>query len=426
MDKNDKKRFQEIDEKIKKTADIGKNMGMEMSFNPPVEKGVNRITDLATAAIFLLIIFGFTVLFYLTPDKEFSEAENRGLQGVPEMTLSNLISGKLTKEMSTYYSDQFPFRDTFVSVKTSVSYAFLRNENKGAVLGNDGYVLQRFDSYLARDGVFFSELMQNIKVNAEAVNTFAANLKESGITDVYCAVPPRKIDVMTNVLPYAFPTYRNMEYYEELYKTISRSLYVDLNAPLAAKNNEYIFYKTDHHWTSLGAYYAYCELIQRFGIEPIDKSEFTIETVSDEFYGTTWSKAGMKWVKPDVIELFRLPNEDEEYVTSAAGIDYNGFYKLDNLSVKDKYSTFTGGLSALKIISKKGETREKLLFIADSYGWALAPFLARHFDLEIIDMRDYSKSVYEFVIKNNITKVLILQNMESFAQTPTLRPLILK
>jgi len=197
---------------------------------------------------------------------------------------------------------------------------------------------------------------------------------------------------------------------------------------LRPHNGEYIYYKTDHHWTTLGAYYAYASLGAKMGYEPFIKDSFEIETATEDFYGTSWSKAGAKWIKPDRIEYYNMIDYlvyggQDMFYTKIYGAEektLQWFYDRDKLNTKDKYSSFLGGInSRISVyVSDRIEflkPRKKLLLIADSFAQSLAPFLAMDYDIEIIDMRFFNDNIYDFIKEYNITDILILTNMENLS-----------
>ena len=409
-----------------------------------------NITDVITSAIFLIIIFFFAVLFFALPDKKHSDEENRSLQQIPAFNSDTLISGRFTDDIGKYYADQFPLRNIFVGMKTAVSYAFLINQNNGAVIAKDGYIIQRHDLYDGIEANFdldlsFNETMQYIKSNCEYINIFRENLKEFGNINLIFAVAPRKIDVMVNKLPAFFPADRNQVYYNTLEENINHDIYHDLKSVLLSKNDEYIYYRTDHHWTTLGAYYAYCSLMEKLGVSkrepfyqeiyPIGKEHFLIEKVSSDFYGTTWSRAGAKWIKPDDIYYFRQEDklEAEIFMTEIHGRKiFEGFYDFELLQAKDKYASFTGGINARTSVYLKPDAeyypngRGKLLLVTDSFGQSIVPFLVWHYDLEIIDLRFFNGNIYDLIIDLKISDVLILQGMESLSSQNNLVKLLTK
>ncbi|MBQ8416392.1 MAG: hypothetical protein IJX13_05790 [Clostridia bacterium] len=154
------------------------------------------------------------------------------------------------------------------------------------------------------------------------------------------------------------------------------------------EKGEEVYFKTDHHWTTLGAYYAYreilCSLNRESEILPME--EFERLSVSDRFFGTFWSAGGMKSVSPDRLELWCRGNESA-FCVEADGEPLDGLYNLDYLDQKDKYSVFLDGTHDVVTVKRKdGEKRETLLIFKDSFANALAPFLCQHFDLVLLNL----------------------------------------
>lgn len=362
-----------------------------------------KVYDIVAAAGLLAVIYGFSIATLVIPDKEFSPDENRYLQQKPEFSFENLKSGKFTASFADYFSDQIPLRGLFVETKALAECAMLKQENDSVLAGSDGYMIAE-DYYPDLD-----EARKNIK----AINRFAAALPDDVEFDA--AIAGRAQDVLVSHMPALYPaeeqTSRVFGYLDENLETGR----IDLLTPLRerADAGEYVYYRTDHHWTTLGAYYAYCGILESWGMEPLPLDSFTRETASDEFYGTTWSKAGMRWVGPDTIEFFRFDG-DESYTTAIEGKEsFSCFYDRSYLDVKDKYSAFIGGNNARVTITSGKPGREKLVLIKDSFGHSLAPFLAAHFDLEIIDLRYFKTPAVDFVKESGASRVLFLYNMDS-------------
>ena len=191
-------------------------------------------------------------------------------------------------------------------------------------------------------------------------------------------------------------------------------------------NGEYVYYKTDHHWTSLGAYNAYCEIIKSYGLTPYSLDDFSRETFTTSFVGTTFAKAGAVFGGADTIELFRYEG-DEDYTTTIIKGDkktvLQGFYNKEKYrDINDKYSVFIGsddtsdgGNNAVTIVAKNtGEKRQKLILIKDSFGNSIVPFLARHFDLVILDLRTSTQDFTSYLEDPDLAHILVLYNMETF------------
>ena len=386
----------------------------------------SRSCDIVTLILTLGLIVVFTLLFWILPDKNFSEQENRVLQQLPKIQsnfsgsfmerltegkfLDRLVNGKYTAEIADYYADQFPARDFFVGLKGISEAAQLKGGNNGVVICEDGYIITREDYPDAN----------TVSANLAAIEEFSAVMESDGVL-VYLAMAGRPVDVLESSLPALYP-YESSEVLWKRFRDESNRLestrYIELLEPLKAAHEageQQIYYRTDHHWTTHGAYLAYREIMSAMGMEAYEIGDFEIEVVSDSFYGTTWSNGGMKWIGADEMVYYRF-GDDMEYTTSVAdtGISFDSFYDRSYLEKKDKYSSFISGNNARVDITKKtGEKREKLLLIKDSFAHSAAPFLARHFDLVIIDLRYFKESCAALVREEGIDRVLILNYIGS-------------
>ena len=377
-------------------------------------KSKSRPSDIIALLGLLLIIYGFAAAMIITPDKSFSEEENRPLQGFPKFSPESLTSGKFTADIATYFSDQMPLRDLFVGAKGITEAAMLKSENNSVILGKDGNLIEKQD---------YNEFTSADK-NIAAINKFA----KAAAVPVYTAIAGRKQDVLTDAAPTLYPAKKiSDEALAYVNTALTEPQNIDIITPLRdrASLGEYVYYRTDHHWTSLGAYYAYRQIMKSFGMEAYPLEYFTRETVTEDFYGTTWSKSGMKWVGPEPIEYFRYTGDDTLEVKIGGKVT-SGLYDRSYLQKKSKYSSFIGETFALASVyptegSPLSGEREKLLIIKDSFAHSIAPFLALHFDIELIDLRYYKAStVVGYVQDNGIDRVLILCNMDSLLNETSL------
>ncbi len=370
-----------------------------------------RLSDIFSVAGLLIIIYGFAISMMILPDKTFSEEENRTLQTFPKFTLEALDNGSYTKKIGTYFADQMPLRGLFVGAKATSEAWLGKYENNNVIIGSKGHIIAKSD---------FPNTA-NMDKNLAAIREFDL----SNDLDVRVAIAGRAQDVLISYMPELYPA---REVSDRDFSRVSAGLdgvaQVDILTPLRARaeSGEYVYYRTDHHWTTLGAYYAYAEIVKSYGIEPYPLEYFTREKVSDEFCGTTWSKAGMRWTEPDSMEFFRFGGDDA-FVTEITDNDtkLDGFYDFSYLEKKDKYSAFIGGNNArVRISIPYGKERETLILVKDSFGHSAAPFLAMHFNLEIIDLRYYKASFNELLEQTGADKVLILYNLDSLAASSEL------
>ena len=364
------------------------------------------------------MIFGLAVAMVALPDAEFSEQENRYLQKMPELSLRAIVDGSFTGSIGSYFSDQFPARDVFVGIKGAAEIALGKRENDNVTLAKDGYVVKRngWPDY------------DNFEKNMTGITAFAGKTKEMGIPYIF-AVAGRAEDVLDSRLPALYPTDAPDEFYSRL---ASEAGAADGMTYLALRDDfrnmdisgvDGMYYHTDHHWTSRGALYGSNAILSALGKETHEYDEYQAETATEEFYGTTWSSGGMKWVKPDTIEYLHYDGDDS-FVTHIIDTEsvIEGFYDRSYLEKKDKYSSFIGGNNARVDIYKTVESgnrieREKLIVIKDSFAHSAAPFLAREYDLILLDLRYYKESVAKLAEEENVSGVVILINADSLVSS---------
>ncbi len=382
---------------------------------------MKKITNIITIVLFLAILFGLSVAFIAVPDKSYSENENRNLQTFPALTWDSFLDGSFSSAMNEYFADQFPLRDAFVSIKALSELALLKGENDGVLLGKNNTLAVRtfsmFKDRLTRTDGMDMYYAETVRKQLNILNNFAAGCS----VPVNAVIPPRVLDVADSAFNY--PSDISLALLGEL-DAVSADVLVPVSGMLKEKyaSGEYVYYRTDHHWTTLGAYYAYCEVMKSFGMEediiPADK--FTVETVSDEFYGTTWSKGGFRFVKPDTMEFWSLGN-DSDFTTTIGETQFSGFYDRSYLDKKDKYSAFIGGTNDVTLVTKNTvEDRPVLLLPKDSFANSLVPFLAQHFDLVLVNMANRMTDVSSYIETYSADRVLIVWNVENLVSNGNL------
>jgi hypothetical protein len=377
---------------------------------------MKKITNIITIVLFLAILFGLSVAFVAMPDKSYSENEKRNLQTFPEFSLEALMDGKFSSEINEYFADQFPLRDAFVSLKALAELSLLKGENNGVLLGENETLAVRtfsiFKDRLNRTDNMDHFYNQSVVRQLEALNKFAA---EKASVPVHVIIPPRVIDVAS--ASFNYPSIVSVSLDALVSTTLSKDLLIPVSPVLKEKYSagEYVYYRTDHHWTTLGAYYAYVEIMKSFGIEEdiIPRDKFTVNVVADDFYGTTWSKCGFSFVSPDTMEFWSLGNEDK-FTTTIGERSFSGFYDMSYLETMDKYSAFISGTNDVTLVeSNYDEERPVLLLPKDSFANSLVPFLAQHFDLVLVNMANRMTNISAYAEQYSADRILFVWNAEN-------------
>ena len=378
---------------------------------------MQKITNRITVVTFLVLIFGFSLFFFILPDQSFSAEENRSLRPFPKFTWKKLALGTFGDEINDYFADQFPARDLLVGLKGYTENALGKGENNGVILGKDGQLQTRLfdmllaDGSVARDSDRFDP--QTVQKALDGINRAEENLE----VPFSVLLAGRVIDVTPSASDY--PTDYSDALFDQLRLGVGDGVdYIETVSMFREKYEagEYVYYKTDHHWTTLGAYYAYVEVMRSFGMEDeiIPMEAFEKEVASTAFYGTAWSAAGMKFVPPDALEIWHLENENE-FTVVADGTPLNGFYSRSYLEKKDQYSVFLDGTHDVVTVTKEGEDRQTLVIFKDSFANSLAPFLAQHFDLVLINLssrRDFT-NVSKLVAEYGGDRALMVYTVEN-------------
>jgi len=387
-----------------------------------------HITNIITAVLFLLIVWSLSVAFILKKADDFSETERRKLETFPEHDIDYIISGDFGTDFNEYLCDQFPLRDTFVGIKAFVEKILQKGENNGVLFGKNNQLAVRL--FAATDGLLHGEdyVSPNVdffyedvvKAELNALEKLSDSLKEKNVT-ISVILPPRTIDVAVSA--FSYPTENSDKLITLVRDGLENVNFCDIYDEFRERyeNGEYIYYKTDHHWTSLGAYYAYVSVMESFGMEAYPIESFDIETVSDDFKGTTYSKSGIKSDISDEITKITLKTDDEfvseihDGTSDRISKTLNGFYDEEYLDSYDKYCYFLSGTNAVTEIKKVSDgERKTLLVFKDSFGHSLVPFLAYHFDIIMVNYVDYiDKNMVDMLKEFDADKVLICFNLEN-------------
>lgn len=366
----------------------------------------NKTASKIINTVFLAFIFAVGLLYAVMPKSEFSETEKRYLAGFPEFSFKSLFSGDFSSDFEEFLSDQTPFRSFFVSVNSYFQLAKGNNGADGVYLGSDGWLIEKpFDRSNRFDG------------NIGRISKYA---KECGVPCAILAVPSKGY-IYSGALPKNALRYEDGEYLEKIASVCGNDMTViDISdAMQSAKNEKQLFYKTDHHWTSDGAFLAYGEACKALGLSASAESDFDIET-GENFFGTSYASSCYTLTPPDTVKLMRSKKTGgaaEVTIDDGGKEKYDNMFFTEALSESDKYVVFLDGNHSLVRI-KTGNEGGKLLLIKDSFAHCIAPFFAENYsEIVMIDLRYYRKPVSELVSAEAPDQIMFLYGMENLAES---------
>lgn len=354
----------------------------------------------AFLAIFLLLcLLAFALVNALARDRKYSPAENRKLAQLPKFSLSALTDGSYFAAWEDYLADQFVGRDTWITLNLQASRLLGAKEAGGVYLCADDYLME---PPAAPDE-------EALKRNLDAINAFAARHENLQ----HCmSVVPNAACVMAEKLPANAPVRDQRQDIQDIAARVQGVSFLNVTDALAQHADEAIYYRTDHHWTSLGAYYAFSDMAAGLGIEQ-PSEEYDVYPVTDSFEGTLASKSGCHAVT-DVIELY-VPKTDIEYYVTVDGKRTATMYDREKLEEKDQYAVFLGGNDARVDITTTAETGRTLLIFKDSYANCFLQFLLPYYDrIILLDARYYYGDADSVISREGVTDVLFLYNANTF------------
>ena len=349
---------------------------------------------------FSVFLFLFSVLDVVTPDRGYSETENRPLASAPKITVKNLISGRYSSDYEEYINDQFILRDFWIDAKSYAESLLGKTENNGIVYGDDGYMFEKYYSVNER----------RIQNNVNFINQFT----EKYTPNTTLIVVPNSYEILGNKLPSGLKNVDQQPYIEEIFASLDSAQGLDVSDTLSKHSDQYIYYRTDHHYTTYGAYLVYCEHMKQIGLEPVSLDKLSAHEV-EAFYGTHYSKTKYHAAKPDIITYYDIPNKE----VSVNNKPVDGMYNTEMFRQRDKYAAFLHGNNSLTVIrsTEENENPTRLLLIKDSFGNEIAPFYAASFDeVYIVDPRYTEIPLSSIMAEIEFDEVLILYNFMNFAE----------
>lgn len=368
-------------------------------------------------AMFCAMLFGCMVVYGVMPQKEYSEMENRSLEPKPEISLEDIQAGEYQEQYEKYLSDQIFLRDGLVKLAVTMELLAGKREVNHVYIGKDGYLLEKYDA----SDFDAAQAEENISSLAGFLNDA---VRMYGKRNVACMMLPSK----ANAMPDKLPGYAALNEEAHAVDGLGRQLeepgvLLDVAPALRGHQEEYIYYRTDHHWTTLGAYYAYCAWAGLTGHKVRPLEDYSREAVFTDFYGTTYNKVHIQ-VQPDSVELFHGPGEKGVKVREEGqdAVSDTFYFPKEAAEGFDRYRVFFSKNTSKMEIETKAGTKRRLLLIKDSFANCFVPFLAEHYDkIIMIDCRYGKENVRELMADHEeITDVLVMYNTQKFLQDTNL------
>lgn len=400
---------------------------------------LRRRAEVLTVGLITAFILCFSVWCLVAPKQTFSENENRALASWPVYSFTALKDGSYMSGVQTYLSDHFPLRDPFMTLKTKYEMLTGREEINDIYLAKDGYYIEAYKTPKQQKKIItqFQKLQDAITTGAKenvrvmlvptAISTYNTKLPN-------CAPDRgvlRQVDTMNEIYA-ALPNMQKVDAWSALQTAAAQE---NTDRPLASGDADGaqpvanagdadrdtsaadgLYYHTDHHWTTHGAYVGYQAYCSAAGLSPIPEAAFQKTCVTTDFHGTIFSKLHDSTVPGDAITLYKYPANQLTVSYPDTGEVTDTLYNRDYLAQKDKYSMFLNNLHPLvEITNASADSDRQLVLIKDSYANSMVPFLVNHYQkIYVFDTRYYRFGPSSFINEHpEVTDVLLLYNMNT-------------
>lgn len=367
--------------------------------------------------LFGLILIVIPIMTFVTlpeEDRPYSENENRYLAGFPKISFETYLDKSAMEGFEEWFSDRVYGRESWIKLKNGTERFIGKTEINGVYTVGD----QMMQVWTGYDKDF-------IDLSISAVNKFTE--RHSNVP-VYFMLAPTSQEIYADLLPKTAPVGSQTELNDYCRENLKCNT-IDIFPLLKNNSDSYIYYRTDHHWTSYGAYIAYTEAAKALGLQSEPLSSFDIEHASSSFRGTLYSKTLDDSITPDVIDYYHFNGGRSEPTltvnTGAGEVDYDSLYIREYLEVKDKYSSFMGSNSPMMTVtSGDNPNGPSLLVFKDSYAHSLIPFLANHYSkITVLDLRYINAGYSMLVDVNDYDSVLFMYNAITFSEDTNMRKL---
>lgn len=369
----------------------------------------------------IIAFFGF-LLVYSVGDcfaraNPRDEYENRNLAQFPPFSWKALVTNEWTRDYEEYVQDQFLLRHQWIVLKSVAESALLRTENNNVIYGADGYQFYKFTTLAPAANGTGTQLQQN----TEALNRFAA--RHPG--QVTVMVVPSAANILADKLPAGAPLLEENPYLDQLLEALATTAAtVDVREAFRAHADEYLYYRTDHHWTTDGAFLAYQTAADTLGLGGFDPAAFDRREVPG-FTGTNYNKSLKFDTVPDTLAYYDMDVTltVKEFLTD--GTEYSAqpgpLYDASQLQGRDKYAMFLRGNNGYSTIDGAAANGRRILVIKDSYANCFVPFLTADYEqIDVVDLRYWKYNVENLIDRFAYDDILVLYNFQTFSSETTL------
>ncbi len=370
-------------------------------------------------AVFMLILCLSLLNVVNIESKDFSQRENRELAAAPDFSFGALFDGSFFSGMTDYLTDRFFQRDKMVEMSAKIKAALADNPFKEAAMVNDGkkisvIKLDDTGNPVVRygDSMFFVFKSSNANINryTKALNSLFYQLDNVNTSVMLVPTALEFIEDSEEL----FGVTSQKEQIEYAKKTLNNGInMINVYDSLKEHKDEYIYFRSDHHWTLLGAYYAYSAFAQHQGIEPV---ELNLE-LAGNFRGSFFDYTNDPSVS-DITDVMSLYSIEAMNWCHGSLLHAEDSMQMEKMYHEDHegYKIVFGGDTGYIRVETMNKTEKRLMIIKDSYANALVPYFTEYYNrIIMIDPRYFKDDIYQTIANEGITDLLFVNNTETIS-----------
>ena len=358
-------------------------------------------------AIFMPVWIVVILINFILPKQVFSQEENRMLATIPRFSFESFVDGDYLNGVNDYINDHFAFRNIYLKLNSWWEISAMgKKENNGVYIGKDGYLFEKVE--------YGENEKTNIYKNVEYINKFTNQMEKLKIPTYFILIP-NSIYINKDKLPDNVDVINQEKIINEVYEKTNTINVVVTNEIKNINDITPLYFKTDHHMNSNGAYIVYSEFCKVANINQVSLDNFNKQIVSNNFLGTFDSKAQIYNQVPD--EIFVYKNDINTNIKEAIydRETTNSIFNEKYLEGKDKYSYFLNGNNSKVVVKTNVDNNKKLMVIKDSYAHIMSQFLCENYsEVHFLDPRYTNFDYVDYAKENGITDVVFIYNVSNF------------
>jgi hypothetical protein len=389
------------------------------------------------SVVFCTVLIVGGLLFYVLPKQKISEDEKRRLTPFPEFSIEKLFSSQYTDSIDLYYSDNFTFRNQLISIAAQIKEMRGYADQKIQFYGGDELKKKETSQPNATSEEVdddqpiempYENLKSIIIADKRAIQMFGGSrfsaMNYSNLLRSYKSTFKDSVKIHCMAIPVGSDFYlpaqlnkkKEKEFIDTLYRFLGGGGIACVNAygELRKHKQDYIQFNTDHHWTGLGAYYAYQAFCKSAGFSPIPLEQMTRKVIPG-FLGTLYYRTRSADLKENVdsVVYHKIPYETVATVyKSYNSKPVGGSLYYENAKGGNSYGVYLGSDYPMMRVVSPIKNGRRIAVFKDSYGNAFSPYLASHYEeVFILDYRYFDGDMQDLVKKFRITDILFAHNV---------------